>query len=101
MSEQIFTNCTVGGPISVYVKDGKIVRVRPLVIDENDLKPWTIDANGKKFSPPKKITIAPPTLTESIKVYGDDRIKYPLKRVDFDPKGNRHPETRGNLGMNG
>ena len=41
MSEQIFANCTVGGPISVYVKDGKIVRVRPLVIDENDLKPWT------------------------------------------------------------
>ena len=95
MSEQVFTNCTVGGPISVYVKDGKIVRIRPLVIDENDLKPWTIDANGKKFSPPKKVTISPFTLTERTKVYAEDRIRYPMKRVDFDPKGDRHPETRG------
>jgi len=39
MSEGVFTNCTVGGPISVYVKDGKIVRVRPIVIDETDFKP--------------------------------------------------------------
>ncbi len=91
MSEQIFTNCTVGGPISVYVKDGKIVRVRPIVIDENDLKPWTIiDANGKKFSPPKKVTVQPFTLTERTKVYADDRIRYPLKRVVFVPIGHRH-----------
>ena len=37
MSEQIFTNCTNAGPISVYVKDGKVTRIRPLVADENDL----------------------------------------------------------------
>ena len=95
MSEQVFTNCTVGGPISVYVRDGKIVRVRPLVINDNDLKPWIIEANGREFSPPRKVTIAPFTQAERTKVYADDRIKYPLKRVDFDPKGNRHPETRG------
>lgn len=98
MSEQVFTSCTVGGPISVYVKDGRIVRVRPLVIDENDLRPWTIEANGKKFSPPKKVTLAPFTLTERVKVYSEDRIKYPLKRIDFDPEGDRHPETRGKSG---
>ncbi len=55
MPEQVFTNCTVGGPISVYVKDGKIVRVRPIVIDEKDFKPWTIEAKGKKFSPPRQV----------------------------------------------
>jgi len=98
MSEQIFTNCTVGGPISVYVKDGKIVRVRPLVIDKDDLKPWTIEADGRKFYPPRKVTIAPYTITERQRVYSDDRIKYPLKRVDFDPNGDRHPETRGKSG---
>jgi len=38
MSKQVFTNCTAGGPISVYVKDGRIVRVRPLVIDGNGCK---------------------------------------------------------------
>jgi len=95
MSEQVFTSCTVGGPISVYVKDGKIVRIRPLVIDENDLKPWVIDANNRKFSPPKRVTLAPFTLAERTRVYADDRIKYPLKRVDFDLMGDRHPETRG------
>ncbi len=98
MSEQVFTNCTVGGPISVYVKDGRIVRIRPLVIDEDDLKPWTIEADGLKFSPPRKVTIAPHTMTERQRVYSDDRIKYPLKRVDFDPDGDRHPETRGKSG---
>jgi hypothetical protein len=36
MSEQIFTNCTNAGPISAYVRDGKVTRVRPLVADEND-----------------------------------------------------------------
>ena len=47
MSEQVFTSCVVGGPISVYVKDGKIYRIRPLAIDEHDLKPWTITARGR------------------------------------------------------
>ncbi len=99
MSEQVFTSCTVGGPISVYVRDGKIFRVRPIVIDENDLKPWTLtDANGKKFSPPKKITLQPFTLTERTKVYGEDRIQYPMKRVDFNPDGDRHTESRGKSG---
>ena len=32
MTEQMFTSNIVGGPISVYVKDGKIVRIRPLPI---------------------------------------------------------------------
>jgi len=98
MSEQVFTSCTVGGPISVYVRDGRIVRVRPLVIDENDLRPWTIEADGRKFSPPRKVTVSPSTLTERIKVYSEDRIEYPMKRVDFDPEGDRHPETRGRSG---
>ena len=95
MSEQVYTNCTVGGPISVYVEDGKITRVRPLVIDEKDLKPWTIEAGGQKFSPPKKITIAPFVLTERQRLNSEDRILYPMKRVDFDPNGERHPENRG------
>jgi anaerobic selenocysteine-containing dehydrogenase len=36
MSEQIFTSCTVGGPVFVHVKDGRIVRVRPIRLDAND-----------------------------------------------------------------
>jgi len=96
MSQQVFTNCTVGGPISVYVEDGEIVRVRPIVIDENDLKPWTIEARGKKFSPPKQVKLASYITTERTRVYSENRIKYPMKRVDFDPNsGNRNTENRG------
>lgn len=98
MPEQVFTNCTVGGPISVHVKDGKITRIRPLLISEKDLNPWTIDARGRKYSPVKKITLAPFTVTERQRVYSEDRIKYPLKRVDFNTDGDRHPETRGKSG---
>ena len=95
MSEQVFTNCTNAGPISVYVKDGKVVRIRPLVADERDFKPWTIEADGKKYSPPKKFNLSPYVHGERMRLYSEDRIKYPMKRVGFDPNGDRHPETRG------
>ncbi len=98
MTEQVFTNCTLGGPVSVYVRDGKIYKIRPLQIDESDFKPWIIKADGKKFSPPKKISLAPYTVSERAKVYSEDRIKYPLKRVDFAPNGERNPQNRGKSG---
>ena len=95
MSEQVFTSCTNAGPISVYVKDGKVVRVRPLVADEKDFTPWTIHADGRKYSPPKKFALSPYVHGERQRLYSEDRIRYPMKRVDFDPHGERHPETRG------
>ena len=55
--EEVFTQGTNSGPISVYVRDGKICRVRPLQVDKTDLRPWTIEANGKKYSPEKRLAI--------------------------------------------
>jgi len=95
MSEQVFTNCTDGGPIFVHVNDGKVTRIRPIIFDETDGPSWTIEAKGRKFSPPRKTTIAPFAAAERARLYSEDRIKYPLKRIDFDPQGDRHPETRG------
>jgi molybdopterin guanine dinucleotide-containing S/N-oxide reductase-like protein len=95
MSEQVFTNCTNAGPVSVYVKDGKVTRIRPLVADENDFKPWVIEADGKQYSPPKKFCVAPYVHAERRRLYSDERIKYPMKRVDFDPSGERNPQNRG------
>lgn len=95
MLEQVFTQCTVGGPVFVYVKDGEITRIRPIVFDETDGASFTIEAQGKMFSPPRKTTISPHVLGERTRIYSEDRIKYPMKRADFDPHGNRHPETRG------
>jgi molybdopterin guanine dinucleotide-containing S/N-oxide reductase-like protein len=98
MSEKVFINCTGGGPIRVHVKNGKITRVRPLVFDENDAPSWTIEARGQKFTPPRKACVASFALTEKERVYSKDRILYPLKRVDFDQNGERHPENRGKSG---
>jgi len=98
MAEQVLTNCTVGGPIFVHVKDGKITRIRPIAFDETDGPSWAIEARGRKFSPPRKATLAAFTVAERPRVYSENRIKYPLKRIDFDPQGDRHPETRGKSG---
>ena len=95
MSEQVFTNCTTEGPIQVYVRDGKVVRIRPLVADEKDFKPWSIEAGGRTYTPPTKFHLAPFIHAERIRLYAEDRIKYPMKRKDFDPKGKRNQEKRG------
>jgi molybdopterin guanine dinucleotide-containing S/N-oxide reductase-like protein len=98
MSEQIFTSCTNAGPISVYVKDGRVVRIRPLVADEKDFTPWTIQAGGRKYTPPNKFFISPYVHGERTRLYSEDRIKYPYKRIDFDPDGERRTENRGKAG---
>jgi len=100
MAERICTNLGHGGgPILVHVNDGRIIRVRPLVFaDEEEVPTWTIEAGGKRFSPPRKETVAPYGMTEKARVYSDDRIRYPMRRVDFDPTGERHPENRGRSG---
>ena len=98
MAEKIFINLTNGGPVQVHVKDGEIVRIRPLIFSDDDPSSWTIDVNGRKLTPLRKACIASFTTAEKARIYSDARIKYPLKRVDFDPNGDRHPETRGKSG---
>jgi len=96
--EQVYTNLTIGGPVQVYVKDGKITRVRPLVLTEEDAASWSISVGDKEFSPYRKACVAPFTMVEKARIYSEARIKYPLIREDFDPSGNRHPENRGKSG---
>ena len=96
-SEQIFTNCTSGGPVNVYVKDGKIIRMEPLELEKNEGS-WVIEARGRRFSPPPIARISPYTLAERSRTYGSNRLLHPLKRVDFDTHGDRNPENRGKSG---
>lgn len=90
-----YTSNTNGGPVFVYVKDGKILRITPIDFDENDAEPWSIEARGKVFSPPKKTTVNAYALSWKSLVYSKDRLMYPMKRVDFDPNGERNPQNRG------
>jgi trimethylamine-N-oxide reductase (cytochrome c) len=90
-----YTNTTNGGPVFVYVKDGKILRITPMEFDDEDADPWVVTARGKSFSPPKKATASPYALAWKSMVYSKDRLLYPMKRVDFDPNGERNPQNRG------
>jgi trimethylamine-N-oxide reductase (cytochrome c) len=53
-----YCNMANGGPLFVYVKDGKIIRTTPIDFDETDTQPWTIHARGLNFTPPRKTTLA-------------------------------------------
>jgi molybdopterin guanine dinucleotide-containing S/N-oxide reductase-like protein len=96
--ETVFTNLTNGGPVLVYVKDGRIVRIRPLVYNDADAASWTIKAGGQSFSPLRKACVSPFTSMEKARIYSDIRLKYPLIREDFDPNGKRNPQNRGRSG---
>lgn len=83
----------------VDVKDGKIVRIRPLHFDwkykPEEFKPWKIEARGQVFEPTMKTLLPPFTLAYKNRVYSPNRTMYPLKRVDWDPAGERNPQNRG------
>ena len=92
------TNGTNGGPVFVYVQDGRIIRMTPMEFDDTDAPSWEIKARRKKFSPPRKTTISPYSVNMRSMVYSPKRLLYPLKRVDFDPDGKRNCEKRGESG---
>ena len=54
-----YTSNTNGGPVFVYVKEGKILRITPIDFDEKDAPPWTIHARGRAFTPPRRATVSP------------------------------------------
>ena len=88
-----------GAPCAVDVKNGKVVRVRPLHYDwkyeRKNFKLWKIQRNGKTLEPLMKSVPAPFSLAYKKRVYSPNRIKYPLIRVDWNPNGDRNPQNRG------
>lgn len=94
--EKTFVSLDQGGVIRVHVKDGKIVRVRPLVFGPEDAasKSWTIRVGERGFAPPRRVNVAPFTLACRRRVYSESRILYPMKREDFDPRSKDRKTTR-------
>jgi anaerobic selenocysteine-containing dehydrogenase len=93
---------TDGNPTVVDVKSGKIIRARPLhynwKYDQKEINPWKIEARGQVFEPGMKALIPPFSLSYKKRVYSPNRVLYPLKRVDWDPDGDRNAENRGKSG---
>ncbi|MGD0662520.1 MAG: molybdopterin-dependent oxidoreductase, partial [Syntrophorhabdales bacterium] len=88
-----------GVPTLIDVKDGKITRIRPLNYemnyDKKDFNAWKIEARGKVLEPPLKGMVGPIGLAYKKRVYSKNRVRYPLRRVDWDPKGERNTQNRG------
>ena len=86
----------------VDVKNGRIVRIRPLHFDwkydKRTFNPWKMAARGLTFEPLMKSLIPPYSLAYKKRIYSPNRILYPLKRADWDPNGQRNIENRGKSG---
>ena len=61
-----YTTCTNGGPLFVYVQDGRILRVTPIEFDDTDPSTWVIEARGRRFSPARRALVAPHALDDEI-----------------------------------
>ena len=88
-----------GGECVVDVKNGRAIRVRPLhydwKYDTRAFNAWKITRNGQTLGPLMKSLPSPFSLAYKKRTYSPNRIKYPLKRVDWEPDGNRNPQNRG------
>ena len=88
-----------GNACMVDVKDGKVLRIRPArFYDEytkDEVKPWVMRARGRTFDPGEKTLPPPFSIAYKKRVFSPARIRYPMKRVDFDPTG--APVSVGNI----
>src|SRR3990172_5091084 len=86
----------------VDVKDGKVLRIRPLRYFErytrDEVKPWVMHARGKTFEAGDKTLPPPYSIAYKKRVFSPARIRYPMKRVDFDHTG--APGSSGPGGRN-
>ncbi len=90
-----YTTNTNGGPLFVFVKDGRIVRTTPIDLDGDDAASWTLRARGRSFTPRRQATVSAHALSLKSLVYSERRLLYPMKRVDFDVNGERNVHNRG------
>ena len=88
------------GPPSLVESNGdKIVRIRPFRYDTayeaESLNPWSFEARGRTFSTSMKTVLSFVGMGYKKRVYSENRVCWPLKRVDWDPKGERNVQNRG------
>ncbi len=77
-SEKVLTCCHDTGPFYAHIVDGVWVRSTPI-------KP--------------NLPVGHNAYAVRNRVYSPDRIGHPMKRVDFDPDGERNPQNRGRSGF--
>jgi len=102
ITEVKYPNATTGGPCWVYVSNGKIVRTEAMWFPPDEAKAgkygWQIPVKGKIYSPDMHMGNVSWGTGARSWIYTPTRGKYPMKRVDWDPSGNRNPQNRGKSG---
>lgn len=90
-----------GVPSVIEVKNGKIVRNRPLHYDSKypDIVPWAVEARGKTFKSIPKSGLPPFYAPARKRTDSPNRILYPLKRVDWEPGGDPSKINAQNRGI--
>ncbi|MBI4789162.1 MAG: molybdopterin-dependent oxidoreductase [Chloroflexi bacterium] len=86
---------------AVDVKNGRIIRMRPIHYDAKypNLKPWSITARGKTFTPPMKSPVGAMVMARRKRTDSPNRVLYPLKRVDWEPGGDPAKINAQNRGL--
>jgi trimethylamine-N-oxide reductase (cytochrome c) len=91
-----------GNACMVDVADDKVLRIRPARFydqySKDEVKPWVMHARGQSFDPGEKTLPPPLSLCYKKRVFSPARIRYPMKRVDFDHTG--APGSTGPGGRN-
>ncbi|MEM3395677.1 MAG: molybdopterin-dependent oxidoreductase [Conexivisphaerales archaeon] len=96
-----------GMPSMIFVKNGRIIRITSARYDlryrpeEFNYDAWTIEARGKTFKPSLKAMNCPFATAARKRIYSPNRIRYPLKRVDFDPNAPPNKRNQANRGKSG
>ncbi len=92
--EKVFPAFTIGGGIFVHVKNGRITKTDPFTIPDN-IRQYEIKARGKVFKPPRKCL--PDMWAHAYRrwVYDSSRVRYPLKRIGWEPGGKGRYDNRG------
>jgi trimethylamine-N-oxide reductase (cytochrome c) len=94
----------ISGPPTIVESDenGKVIRIRPFHYDEyidwDDKNPWSLNARGRIFEPPRHTIHGSFYLGYKKRVFSPNRVRYPMKRIDWDPNGERNPQNRGKSG---
>jgi trimethylamine-N-oxide reductase (cytochrome c) len=89
------TTCSTAGSMFVTEKDGKVIRVEPMQFDPEEVDSWEVSHNGKTYTPPLTQPMLPWGHAFKQVMFSENRVNYPMKRVDWNPDGERNPQNRG------
>lgn len=80
-------------PNIAHIEKGKILRIRPCFNENFSYKIKT--SKKRTFIKPGSSVPSPLDLAYKLRAYSRNRVKYPLKRIDFNPGSERNPQNRG------